>query len=72
MSLGLWRAEHLHRLLLPRSHPHQLVSNLPRERLIEAGLHVDLGKLFKLGLRILAQLLTLARAVGLLGCRIVS
>ena len=46
---------------------HQLLSNLPRERLIEATLDVDFGELIKLTLRILAQLLTLAREIRLLG-----
>ena len=45
----------------------QLLSNLPRERLIEAALDIDFGKLIKLTLRILAQLLTLAREIRLLG-----
>jgi hypothetical protein len=46
---------------------HQLPGNLPRQDLIDTTLDVDFGKLIKLKLGILAQLLAFAREVRLLG-----
>ena len=46
---------------------HQLLSNLPGKRLIDAALDVNFGKLIEFKLGILAQLLAFAREIRLFG-----